>query len=169
MRKEEIKIETIGNVKLDREEKELLKLPPKFAVRKRLDSTAMEIDGEMCWAKVRYQKQKEDLVKEYDEESDENNTKRMRLNSMEREDLETMEKLNAEARRVYDPLEKIFDHAKKRVTDLAENAKVSLPKPCDALTESSIELMKQKVMETFKKYRRKKCNERGEQVSNLSK
>ena len=90
------------------------------------------------------------MVKEYDEISEENNMKRMRLNSDEIEDLELMERLDAEARRIYDPIEKVFDHSKKRVTDLAENSKVSLPKPCDALTESSIELMKQKVIETFK-------------------
>ena len=128
----------------------------------------MEVDNEMCWAKVRYQKRKEDLVKEYNEDTEEANIKRMRLNSEEIEDLEKMERLDAEARRVYDPIEKVFDHSRKRVTDLAENSKVSLPKPCDPLTESSIELMRQKVMETFRKYKNKHCNERGEQVSNLS-
>ena len=93
----------------------------------------------------------------------------MKLNSDEIEDLELMEKLNAEARRVYDPIAKVFDHSKKRVTDLAENSKVSLPKPCDQLTESSIELMRQKVMETFREYKKKNCNKRGEQATNLSK
>ena len=80
-----------------------------------------------------------------------------------------MERLDAESKRVYNPIDKIFDHAKKRVTDLAENAKVSLPKPCDALTESSIELIKQKLMETFRDYKKKNCNDRGEQVTNLRK
>ena len=146
MSKEEVKVETIGKVKLDKDEKELLKLPPKFAVRKKLNSVAMEVDSEMCMAKVRYQKKKEDLVKEFeDEETEENNKKRMKLKSEEIEDLEVLERLNAEARRIYDPINRIFDHAKKRVTDLNENAKVSLPKPCDPLTESSIELLKQKI------------------------
>ena len=58
---------------------------------------------------------------------------------------------------------------KKRVTDLAENSKVTLPKPCDPLTESAIELLGSKIMETFNNYRKRFCNERGEQQTNLTK
>ena len=169
MKKECVKVETIGKVVLDKDEMELLKLPPKFAVRKRLDSTAQEVDNEMCMAKIRWQKKKEDQVKEYDEETDEINIKRMKLTEAETEDLKLMERLDAESRRIYDPINRVFNHSKKRVTDLVENSKVSLPKPCDALTESSIELLKRKLMETFTKYRNKSCNERGEQPTNLSK
>ena len=169
LKKEDVKVEVIGKVVLDKDERELLKLPPKFAIRKRLNSTAMEVDTEMSMAKIRYQKQKEDLVKDYNEDTEDNNIKRMKLNDNEKEDLETMERLDAESRRIYDPLKRIFDHGKKRVTDLKENSKVNLPKPCDALTESSIELLKCKIMDTFRKYREKNCNERGEQATNLTK
>ena len=80
-----------------------------------------------------------------------------------------MERLNAEGRRFYDPISKTFDHAKKRATDMPENSKVALPKPCDALTESSKELLGNKIMETFRKYRDRHCNEKGDQDSNLTK
>ena len=162
----------IGNVELDNDEIELLKLPPKFAIRKKLESVDMEVDGELCMAKVRYQVNKEKNIMEIEnDENDELNvkSKRKRLNSEERKDLELSEKLDSEARRFYDPIAKVFDHGKKRATDLPENSKVNLPKPCDAATESSIELMKTKIMEVFRKYRAEHCNERNEQRSNLNK
>ena len=65
----------------------------------------------------------------------------MKLSPEEEEDLENMERIDAESRRYYDPINKIFDHGKKRATDVTENSKVTLPKPCDPLTESSIELL----------------------------
>ena len=80
-----------------------------------------------------------------------------------------MERIDAESRRYYDPINKIFDHGKKRATDVTENSKVTLPKPCDPLTESSIELLKTRLMEAFKKYKKKYCNDRGDQELNLTK
>ena len=95
--------------------------------------------------------------------------KRRGLNEDELKDLELMEKLDAEGRRVYDPIKKIFNHGNKRATDISENKKVSLPKPCDNHTESSIEILRKKIMETFKNYRGKHCTEKGEQNTNLTK
>ena len=134
--KENIDVETIGEVRLDEDERELLKLPPKSAVRKRLKSLDMEVDKELCMAKIRYQLQKEDLIRDIEGEEgedDKKGRKRLRLNSGEIEDLEEMERLNAEERMFFDPIKKIFDHTKKRATDLAENSKVTLPRPCDPL------------------------------------
>ena len=84
--KENVEVKTIGQVELDKDEMELLKLPPKFAVRKRLDSKSMEIDKEMCMAKLRYQIHKENMIKEI--ERDENQTtKRLKQTLEEEEDL----------------------------------------------------------------------------------
>ena len=107
----------------------------------------MQTDIEMGMAKVRYQVAKEENMKiedESDGETSERKRKR-KLTPEEREELENMEKLEAEGRRVYDPINKLFDHGNKRTTDLAENKKVSLPKPCDSYTESSIEVLRQKI------------------------
>ena len=65
-------------------------------------------------------------MKEIDENIDEKETnKRIKLLIEKEEDLELLERLDAESRRFYDPIIKTFDHAKKRATDLAENAKLT--------------------------------------------
>ena len=161
LKKEKVEVIKIGEVKLDKEEEELLKLPPKFAVRKRLDSLSMEVDKEMCMAKVRYQLQKEDLVKEIIEGEEGGRGKRLKLSQEEETDLELMERLDAESRQIYDPIRRVFDHGKKRVTDLQENSKVTLPRPCDPHTESSIEMLKSIIMKFFNKYQSKYCTEKG--------
>ena len=68
---------------------------------------------------------------------------------------------------MYDPISRSFDHGNKRVTDLDENKKVKLPDPCDHFTESSLELLKDNIMKVFSKYKKKACNKKGEQYSNL--
>ena len=153
--KEKVEVKTIDGIELDEEERALLSLPPKFALRRRLCSISMQTDIEMAMAKVRYQVHKEDSARELgeDEEEIEMKSKRKRqLNEDERKDLDLMEKLDGEGRRVYDPFSKVFDHGNKRATDMKENKKVTLPKPCDNHTESSIEILKKKIMETFRKY-----------------
>ena len=56
--KEEVKISKIGEVELDSDEIALLKLPPKFAIRNKLDIVDMKTDMEMSGAKIRYQTHK---------------------------------------------------------------------------------------------------------------
>ena len=53
--------------------------------------------------------------------------------------------------------------------DLQENKSVKLPSPSTPHTESSIEILKNKIMEVFKKYKSVNCNNNGQQKSNLSK
>ena len=71
-----------------------------------------------------------------------------------------LEKKEAEARRIFDPLNKIFDHGNKRCTDMAENKKVNLPKPVDNFSESSMHLLFDKMMKVFYDYRAKNCTEK---------
>ena len=118
----------------------------------------MRLDIEMSCVKVRYQTHKEERYRNIEELNELEdieviNKKRKVLSTEELEELDEMEKLDAECRRVYDPLEKTFNHGNKRVTDLDENKKVNLPNPCDQHTESSIEIIKNSIMKTFKAYR----------------
>ena len=83
--------------------------------------------------------------------------------------MEQMELLEAEARQVFDPVGLTFNHGKKKATDLQENKSVKLPSPSTPHTESSIEILKNKIMEVFKKYKSVNCNKNGQQKSNLSK
>ena len=161
----------IGEVKLDQDERALLMLPPKFATRRKLDTLDMRTDFEMGAAKVRYQIHKEDSYKEIEEEEnvDENICKRRRQLAVEEtEDMDKMDMTEAEGRRVYDPISMTFDHGNKHCTDLAENTRVVLPKPCDQFTESSIELIRNRVMKVFEEFKLEKCNKKGEQKSNLT-
>ena len=94
--------------------------------------------------------------------------KRKILDTEEKNELENIEKLEAESRRVFDPIKKGFDHGKKRVIDLQENGKVTLPRPCNPHTESSIEMLNNSIMKSFNKCQRKYCNENGDKQFNQS-
>ena len=165
-------VNTIGKVELDSDEMAVLRLPPKFAIRRRLDSLTMQTEIEMGMAKTRYQVAKEESIKQLgiEDEIEDKTRKKQRVNLTEEEmeELEENEILEAEGRRIYDPINKLFNHTKKRATDLAENNKVTLPKPCNNFIESGIEMIRSRVLETFIKYRKRECNDRGEQPTNLS-
>ena len=84
--KDILKVKKIGELELDSDEEALLKLPPKFAVRRRLCSIEMKTDLEMGVLKVRYQIHKEEDDKdskdaEYKEDigNDTNENKRRRV------------------------------------------------------------------------------------------
>ena len=174
LKKEDVEVTVIGKVDLDNDEKAVLKLPPKFAVRCKLDDIDMQTEVEMGMAKIRYQTRKEEQVRNIDEideieENTENKVvKRQRLDSEQIAELEHLERLDAEGRRVYDPIGKSFDHGNKRCTDLQENSKVNLPGPCDKFTESSIELLRNNIMKAYRKCKKRLCNEKGEQTTNLT-
>ena len=48
--------------------------------------------------------------------------------------------IEAKSRQFFDPEEKIFNYGKKRATDLKENSRVTLPKPCSTEDEAGIEI-----------------------------
>ena len=137
MRKEIVEVSTIGEVNLDEDERALLKLPPKLATRRKLEFADMRTDIEMGAAKIRYDTHKENSFKDIGEEDEiEDNRKmkrRKQLTEEERKDMEQMDEIEAEGRRVHDPMTKHFDHGNRRATDCPENQKVTLPK---ALTHS---------------------------------
>ena len=51
--------------------------------------------------------------------------------------------------------------------DLKENAEVKLPQPCDASTESSINVLKNRILEVFRDYKKENCDQKGNQKGNL--
>jgi len=171
MRKEKVKVEAIGEVDLDKDEIALLSLPPKFAVRRNINEIDIQTDNELCMAKTRYQIHRErELInsKEF-KGGGEQVAKRQRiLTEEEIKELEEIEEIEAEGRQIYDPLSKCFDHGNKRATDCQKNKKVSLPKHVDIFSESVIQLLKDKISKTSKKFIALKCNDKGEQESNLS-
>ena len=75
----------------------------------------------------------------------------------------------AETGLTYDCNTGIFDFRKLKVTSLKQNSKVFLPPPLAPVEESMMALRSEKYMAEFKKYTRDNCNDRGDQVSNLTK
>ena len=61
---------------------------------------------------------------------------------------------DAKDRQVFNPIEKTLDMAKKRVTDLEENSKVSLPQPIDAKFESEMVVVRNTILKEFDNYKR---------------
>ena len=83
-------------------------------------------------------------------------------------DIEEIE-IEAKSRQVFDPVEKIFDDRKRRVTDLKECNRITLPKPLPANEEAKIEIRRDVHKRIYEKYRAENCNRFGDQKSNLSK
>jgi hypothetical protein len=85
------------------------------------------------------------------------------------EDLEEkMEAEEAKSRQVFDPIEKTFDYRKKRVTDLTENSRVTLPKPLPISEEAGMETRRKAHMAKFNTYKEENCNQWGDQDTNLT-
>ena len=58
------------------------------------------------------------------------------------EEIENCEEIEARCRQVFDPETKEYDARRKRVTDLQECSRVTLPKPLSADNEAKLELRK---------------------------
>ena len=120
---EKPEVTTIGKVDLDEEEKSILELNPKFAVLKRLNLLEMEQDIEVGIGKIRYEfRRKQELKREleiYESEYGERASKRLKVDEKisKKEEEEEIIK-DSKSRQIYDPLTKVFDYTKRRVTDL---------------------------------------------------
>ena len=118
----------------------------------------MEFDLECGFAKARMTLGKEEEEKMEDDSG----------NETDEEWEEMMEEEEAKSRQIYDPEKKIFDQRKKRVTDLSENNRVTLPRPLGAENEAAIEMRRGIYMEIFREHTRKYCDLEGNQESNLT-
>ena len=83
----------------------------------------------------------------------------------EREE-ELREEEEARTRQVFNPIKKIFDERKRRVTDLPECGRVTLPKPLIVSEESLIEIRREIHSRTYRDYREEFTID-GEQKSNM--
>ena len=68
----------------------------------------------------------------------------------------------------FDPVNKVINLDKRKVTDLKGNTKVYLPKALKPTKEAHIYIGRERYREIFAEYKRKNCNKKGEQRSNLS-
>ena len=96
-------------------EKEVLRLHNKFSVLENLRPGGLDADQEASIAKLRMEKAKE----------------------KEQAGFTVEEKLDAKARMAFDPKRKVYDSRKKRVTDMKECSRITLPKPLTPEEDSS--------------------------------
>ena len=68
---------------------------------------------------------------------------------------EKIEEEEARTRMTFDPLNKVFDARKRRVTDLAECSRVTLPKPLPTKEEAIIEMQRNVLTKVYEDYRKR--------------
>ena len=85
----------------------------------------------------------------------------------EEEKIET-EKIDSMTRQIYNTQERIFDDQKRRVTDLSECARVTLPHPLSTKHEALMEIRRGTNEAIHNKYREESCNKKGDVKGNLT-
>ena len=106
---------TVGSIKLDEDEKAVLRLNPKFSLNQNLPEGNLEFEQEVAYAKVRME-----LGKEL-EETQEDEPPRI-ISAQEQEELDQLE---ARKRQIFDPETRTYDDRNRRVTDLQECSRVT--------------------------------------------
>ena len=79
-----------------------------------------------------------------------------------------LDKLDAMTRQIYNTKERRFDDRKRRVTDLKEYARVTLPRPLDTKNEALIEMRRGTNEIIYNDYRKEVGNKKGEIKGNLT-
>ena len=145
------KVKKIGQLELSEEEEKVLTLHPKFCIVDKLTRQEFEHEQETALAKLRMEISKEKENKDLDEQEVQEN-----------------QEVEARGRQVYDPVEKIYDSRRRRVTDLKECSRVTLPKPLSTDEEATIEMRRKSQQEVFDKYIKENTDKKNEQKSNLT-
>ena len=104
---EEIEIVKFGDVELDEDEIEAMKLHPKMALPKKLEKGYMNLAMDLGYTKLRWQLQKEEEEEKKIVETEKDKKKE-----------EENEILEARTRQVYNCESKVYDERRQRVTDL---------------------------------------------------
>ena len=158
IRTSEVHVPLIGEVYLSADEEKILKRNPKFAIPQNLYEDTMREEMEKAYSLIRMELRDEDEeeIEQSTGEKNENNENKQKEKEQE-----------ARARQVFCPVEKRYDERKRRVTDLVECSRVTLPKPLSTVREAQIEVRREVHDRIFQEYRREHCNQQGEQETNL--
>ena len=155
--KKDIPILAVG-VTIDDEEKEILKLPPKFSINKNLNVEEFELAIEEMNVKIRWENSKKDL-ESIDEENDDPDP----------DAEEALSLIEATSRQVFDQSTKTFTNTRRRATDLPGNTRVHLLKALSADMEARLQLRKEQFIDVFNDHVKHNCNSKGNQKNNLTK
>ena len=152
-------IRCIGDLHLTPEEQSVLQLHPKFSVIENLYEGGLAYEQELAYAKIRMQ-----LRKEMDEEPEDGDAQVIDTEDVQ----EKQDELEAQSRQTFDPVNKIYNDRKRRVTDLDECTRITLPKPLPTKEEALIEMRREIHTRIYDEYRQEFCKKTGEQKPNLS-
>ena len=156
IKKETYKVTTLGDIEIDDDEECVMRLPPKFGILERLTREDFAFQQELCYTKIRMkigQEIREEMQGELSQDQ---------LASKEKS-----EEQDAKSRMIYDPENLTYNDHNRRVTDMDECSRVTLPKPLPIQEEAKIEIRREMHSKIFNDYVKEFCNERGEQKSNL--
>jgi hypothetical protein len=136
-------VEIVGDVILTDNERIVLRLPPKFAIEENLSEDGLALDEELAFANARMTINKGEEEKLNDDDG---------MEVDEEEEMER-EKDEARTRQIYDAKERRFNDQKRRVTDLSECARVTLPKPLSTKNETLMEMRRGTNETIYNKFR----------------
>ena len=156
----------VGKVTLSDKEKSVLRMHPTFSILETLKEDTMEFEIELSNAKWRMTINKELQDQEDEERQDLQDAPQPTPPTQEQAD--QAEEEDARSRLTFDPLTKVYNDRKRRVTDLDECSRVTLPKPLPTKHENLIEMRRSIHANIYNEHRRTKCKQDGEQTSNLT-
>ena len=150
--------EVLDDLEMDEDEMAALALQPKYSVERKLVEERHEVEAEKCLAKHRWDVRSRESERDQGKDSSKD----------EEEENEEEEVWQAAARQVFDPVEKEFDMRRMKATDCKHNTRVILPKALEPRSEAMMEVRMSEWMKIFSKYKTEKCDEEGQQESNLT-
>ena len=133
-----VEIPRIGEIHLSKEEEEILRRSPKFSVLQDLHENTMREDMEKAYSLVRMELRDEDTENKVEEKNRDTGTiegasfmtaEEKKKKVEEEEKIQREKEEAAKTRQIYDPIERRYDERRRRVTDMAECSRVTLPKP----------------------------------------
>ena len=119
---------SVGEMQHDEDEKAILCLNPGFSVMQNLPKGGLEFEKETSYAKARMEIGKE-LGERVEGQPD-----------MSEEEVKKIEEMEAKTRITFDPETKEYNDQNRRVTDLQECSRVTLPRPLPTKHEAFIEI-----------------------------
>ena len=132
----------VGDLNLIDEQKSIFRLHPNFSIIENLQDDSLEFEQEVAYCKARMT-----LHKELDETETEE--------KMSPEQEQFAEEEDARSRLTFDPLTKTYNDRKRRVKDLEECSRVTLPRPLPTKHETYIEMRRGIHSKIVKDYREK--------------
>ena len=137
----ETEVKTIGEVTISEEETRILRRTPKFAIPERLMEDSIREEMEKAYAKMRMELRDEETGEE--DELNPELEKQLTETEEDREREARNKEHEAKSRQIYDPIEDTYDDRNRKVTDLVECSRVTLPKPLSITREAQIELRRE--------------------------